>query len=170
MTVPLSTIKAALKIDYSDDDTELVRLRESAWSFIERSTQLVLSPTAQTLYLTKWEDILLPVHPFRSVTSVQYTYDGNVLVLSASSWWIDRTDMMPVLKWIDKPQIDPNTAITVTYSAGFDQLPGELTHCIIALVGAWYSNPEALQPVAMQQVPMSVQWILDTMSVRSAMR
>ena len=44
MTVPLSTIKSALKIDYDDDDTDIVRLREAAISLVERRTQLLLSP------------------------------------------------------------------------------------------------------------------------------
>jgi uncharacterized phiE125 gp8 family phage protein len=170
MSIPLSTIKHALKIDYSEDDTELVRLREAASAFVSRSTQLILTRSAQSLQIAAWTDVLLPLHPFQALTSVQYVEGGVTVTMPSTGYWVDRTDEMPVLRFIDKPTIDEHTVISIRYEAGYNELPGEITHCIIALVGAWYSNPEAIQPVSMQQVPMSVQWILDTMSVRSAFR
>jgi hypothetical protein len=49
-------------------------------------------------------------------------------------------------------------------------VPAEIVHCVIALVGAWYNNPEAFQPIGLSAVPMSVTYILETMSVRSMLR
>lgn len=170
MSVPLSTIKNALKIDYSDDDSELIRLREAAASLIQRETQLVITLSSQTMYLAAFTDVTFPLHPFNSVSSIQYYTAGDITTLSGTNWYIDRTDALPVLRFIDPPSFDENTAITVTYNAGYSELPGEITHCIIALVGAWYSNPEAIQPIGMSEVPMSVRWILDGLSVRSKMR
>jgi hypothetical protein len=53
---------------------------------------------------------------------------------------------------------------------GHDTLPDPLTHCVIALVGAWYNNPEAFQPIGLNVVPMSVEFILDTYQARSPLR
>jgi len=172
MTVPLSTIKAALKIDYADDDAQLIRLREAAWNHIERRTQLSLSVRNHSVFLSSWEDSLLPVHPYAGIVAINYT-DATTLSnasLAAADYWIDTTEPMPRVRFINKPAIAPNTAIEVRYSAGFVELPGELTQAIISLVGAWYSNPEALQPTGMTSVPLSLEYIIDSFSVRSMIR
>ena len=49
-------------------------------------------------------------------------------------------------------------------------IPTDLTHCVIAIVGAWYNNPEAFQPIGLSVVPMSVEAILDMASVRTVLR
>ena len=172
MTVPLSTIKSALKIDYDDDDLDLIRLREAASALVERRTQTVLSPSTRTMYLADWSDTLIAEHPFNSISAVEY-YDGtnSKTTFPSSSYWIDRTQgPIPVLRFLDAPGIYPGTAITVTYNAGYTSVPNELVHVIIALTGAWYNNPEAFQPIGLQTVPLSVQFILDNISTRSNIR
>jgi uncharacterized phiE125 gp8 family phage protein len=172
MTVPLSTIKSALKIDYSDDDADLTRLREAAISLIERRTQLSLSPSAQTLYLAWWKDTLIPGYPFVSLTAVTYYNASNVLTtVPAGDYWVDRTDgPMPIIRFLESPAIYEGTAISVNYTAGYSAVPNEIVHCVIALVGGWYSNPEAFQPVGLSPVPMSVEFILDQVAARSPIR
>jgi len=172
MTVPLSTIKSALKIDYDDDDTDIVRLREAAISLVERRTQLLLSPQTSTLYIARFTDTLLPAYPYSSLTSVVYTNNLNVTTtMPATDYWVDLTDgPMPVLRFLDYPGMYEGTAITVTYSAGYSSVPNELTHAIIALVGGWYNNPESIQPISLQTVPLSVEYILANISTRSNLR
>ena len=172
MTVPLSTIKSALKIDFDDDDGDLTRLREAAISLIERRTQLVLTPQSLPLYLASWTDTMIPGYPFSTVTSVSYQNASNVTTtLDSSKWWVDRTDgPMPIIRFLDSPVTYQGTAITVTYSAGYSTMPNEITHCVIALVGGWYNNPEAFQAIGLSTVPMSVEFILESISVRSMLR
>lgn len=173
MSVPLSTIKSALKIDYADDDTELIRLREAAWALIERRTQLTLSPSTLQLYLAAFNDSLIPGVPFTAVSSVTYIDGtGATQTLAATEYWIDRTDgPLPRIRFHGvKPIMKSGTAITVTYTAGFEAVPNEIVHAVVALVGAWYNNPEALQPIALQSVPMSLEFILETLSARSLVR
>lgn len=172
MTVPLSTIKSALKVDYDDDDKELVRLREAAISLIARRTQLILAPSSELLYLARWRDTMFPGYPFTSVTSVTYYDSGNVLTtMPASQYWVDRSDgQIPVIRFLETPGIYEGTNITVTYAAGYSVLPNELVHAVIALVGHWYNNPEAAQPVALSTVPLSLGYILDQLSTRSNIR
>ena len=172
MTVPLSTLKSALKVDYDDDDKDLVRLREAAMSLIERRTQLSLSPTTETLYLARFEKTLVPAVPFVSLASVQYRNEANVLTtMPATDYWIDRSEgSIPVLRFLQAPGIYEGTNITVTYTAGYSSLPNELVHAVIALVGHWYNNPEAAQPIGLSTVPLSLGYILDHLSTRSNLR
>jgi uncharacterized phiE125 gp8 family phage protein len=172
MSVPLSTIKSALKIDYTDDDADLIRLREAALDLVERRTQCYLSPQVRQMYLAQFTDTLIADHPFNSVSSVQY-YDGsNTLVsMPSSGYWIDRTGgPMPVLRFLDHPSIYEGTAVTVTYNAGYSTVPNVLVHAVISLVGGWYNNPESVQPIGLSTVPLSVEFILDGFSTGSRIR
>ena len=172
MTVPLSTIKSALRIDYDDDDLELVRLREAAISLLSRRTELLLYQQTATMYLADFSDTLLSSYPFTSLTSVVYKDGSNVTTtMPATDYWVDLTDgPIPVLRFLDKPGIYEGTAITVTYSAGYSSVPNELTHAVIALTGAWYNNPEASQPISLAVVPFALEYIIEACSVRSGIR
>jgi len=170
MTVPLSTIKDALKIDYSDDDAQLTRLRDAAWAHIERRTQLVLTQASLTMFIADFKrDVLLPRHPFVSLTSVTYT-DAAGGSVALSDFWVDKTEPMPMLRFLVRPEVKEGTAVSVVYVAGYTEMPGEIVHAVISLVGAWYSNPEALQPTAMTSVPLSLEYIIESISVRSLIR
>lgn len=172
MAVPLSTIKSALKIDYDDDDKDLLRLREAAVSLIERRTQLLLSPSSETLYLAKFTDTMIPSAPYVSFSKVTYTDQAGASVdLPGTDYWIDLSQgSMPVLRFLQTPSFKDGTNIVVTYSAGYSVLPNELVHAVIALVGHWYNNPEAAQPIALSTVPVSLGYILDHLSTRSNIR
>lgn len=172
MSVPLSTIKSALRIDYDDDDTELVRLREAAISLIERRTSLTLTPQTLYLYLSQFKDTLVPGSPYTSATSVTYKdVSGSTITMPTTDWWIDQTDgPMPMLRFLQVPSIKDGTAITFTYLGGYATLPNEVTHAVIALVGGWYNNPEAWQPIGLQAVPFTLEYIIEAISNRSPLR
>jgi len=172
MSVPISTIKTALKIDYSDDDTELTRLREVASMVVERRTQLKLQPGTESLFLADWTDTMIPVVPFNAITHVRYYNTANVLTtMTATDYWLDQSDgPSPVIRFKAYPSIYEGTTIIVTYTAGYSSIPDPLVHCIIALVGAYYNNPEAVQAVGLSTVPLSVEFILDHWSTNSRIR
>ena len=172
MSVPLSTIKTALKIDYDDDDTDLIRLRDAAASMIERETGLKLTPQAQPLYLAKFADTTVPFVPFTSVASVTYYDDSNALTtMPSADWWIDRSEgPLPVLRFLEFPSIYEGTNITASVNCGYSQLPNEIVHAQISCVGHWYNNPEAFQPIGLSAVPMSLQYIIESFRVREMMR
>ena len=37
---------------------------------------------------------------------------------------------------------------------------------MISLVGAWYNNPEAMQPIALQVVPLGAQFMLEHLRLK----
>ena len=170
MTIPLATIKSALKVDYDDDDRDLTRLREAAMSLISRNTQLALTVESYLLYLTQWRDTVFPLAPFVSVTSVKYTTGAVVTTMPTSSYWVERSDALPKLRFLDVPGIDVGTAIIVTYSAGYADLPPEVTHAVISLVGHWYNNPEAAQPISLSTVPLGLEYIMRSISTTASFR
>lgn len=172
MSIPLSTIKSALKIDYSDDDATLLLYREAAEELVERETGLYLSPLARQMYLARFEDTLVPLLPFNSITKVEYIDSANASVqMPSADYWVDRSDgPAPILRFLEKPAIYEGTNITVSADCGYNAIPNALVHCIIALVGGWYNNPEAFQPIGLNAVPMSVDYILSSYRARSFIR
>lgn len=172
MSIPLSTIKSALKIDYSDDDTTLILYREAAESLISRETGLSLSPADRTMYLASFTDTAVPFLPFIQLKNIAYTDTaGNPQTLDSAKWWIDLADgPIPIVRFLDQPAIKEGTNITATVNSGYQEIPNELVHCVIALVGGWYNNPEAFQPIGLNAVPMSVDYILASYRARSFLR
>jgi uncharacterized phiE125 gp8 family phage protein len=172
MTVPLSTIKSALKIDYSDDDSTLILYREAAEELVERETGLYLSPLVRQLFLARFEDTVVPLLPFTSVTKVEYQNAGNVnTIMPATDYWLDRSDgPAPILRFLEAPATYEGTNITVSVDCGYNAVPNTLVHCIIAIVGGWYNNPEAFQSIGLSPVPMSVDYILSSYRARSFIR
>lgn len=170
MGIPLTTIKSALKVDYDDDDRELTRLREAAMSLISRNTGLALEPASYELYLVEWRDTLFPAFPLSSLTHVKYTTGGVLTTVPAADYWIDRSDAMPMLRFLEKPALDEGTAIVVTYVAGYADMPPEVVHAVISLVGHWYNNPEASQPITLSTVPLGLQYILDSITTKVGFR
>jgi hypothetical protein len=63
MTIALATIKAALKIDYTDDDTELERIRDAAVAWVENYCGFALSSATRTMYLREFKDTVFAVQP-----------------------------------------------------------------------------------------------------------
>lgn len=172
MSIPLSTIKTALKIDYSDDDADLIRLRETAKVFVEKRTGLALQPRTEYLFLSTWTDSLIPVAPLLEIQHVRYQNSANAQTeMPVADYWFDRTEgPLQMIRFLKTPEIYDGTVITFTYKAGYNNIPDPLVHAMIALVGHWYNNPEAAQPIGLQTVPMSVEAILDMYSIRSQLR
>ena len=173
MSVPLSTIKNALKINYDDDDTDLIRYRIAATEVVEKRTGRNLSVKPEILYLSAFADCAIPAVPFVGATSVTYTAtDGTASTLSSSLYWIDYTvGPIPYIRFLAGcPSIKDGTAIAFNYNAGHDGAPEPLVHCIIALVGGWYNNPEAFQVVGLSQVPLSVEFIMSMYDARNMIR
>mgnify|MGYP007071582128 FL=1 len=172
MAVSLATVKAALKIDYSDDDTELTRLIGVATSWVERYTGLTLTQASRTMFLREWKRTVFAVQPYVSLTSVAYTdpSGGAITMTSGTDYWVDTSEDLAALEFINTPAIKEGTLATVTYVAGYTTEPNEVVQAIVSLVGLYYNNPEAAQPVGLVVVPLGAQFMLEHLRVRGPFR
>ena len=162
MAITTATVKAALKIDYSDDDSELSRLIAAATAWVERYTNVGLSSASRSIVLASWTPAYLPVDPFTSLTSVTYFDTSNAIAtMPSTDYWVDRSGQLPVIHFLEEPELYEGTQITVNYVAGYSTEPADLVQAVIAIVGLWYNNPEAAQPIALNAVPMSAMFLLE---------
>ncbi len=168
MTIALATIKAALKIDYTDDDTELERIRDAAVAWVENYCGFALSSATRTMYLTDWKDTVYAVQPWTATLSIAYNDpSGSGQTLGASDYYNDRSGPVTILRFKEAvpPKQDESLAV-VTYTAGYATEPNEVVQAVISLVGAWYNNPEAMQPIALATTPLGAQFMLEHLRLK----
>jgi uncharacterized phiE125 gp8 family phage protein len=170
MSIQLSTIKLALKIDYSSDDSELIRIRDSVITWVETYTGLSLSVKDQTDYTWYWTRKRLNSDPFIAVESVTYYNSANVLTtMAAADYYLDRSNPPSIyIGFAESPSVYDNTQIMINYTTGYGQIPAHIQQAAIAIIGHWYNNPEMASPVSLQEVPMSAKFILDTIRTQNS--
>lgn len=166
--IALSTIKKALKIDYTTDDQELLRIRDAAFSFIEEYTGLKLQSSVKTQYINYWMRTALAL-PFNSMTTVKYTNStGTIVTMPSTDYWVDRScEPNYYLNFLEYPDIKEGTDIELKYSIGYAVVPKEIEQVAIGLIGAWYNNPEATAPINLSVVPLSCMFIMDNMRAKA---
>jgi uncharacterized phiE125 gp8 family phage protein len=168
MTIALATIKAALKIDYNDDDTELERIRDAAVAWVENYCGFALSSATRTMYLTDWKDTVYAVQPWTATLSIAYNDpSGSGQTLGASDYYNDRSGPVTVLRFKEAvpPKQDESLAV-VTYTAGYATEPNEVVQAVISITGLWYNNPEAAQPIGLSAVPLGAQFMLEHLRLK----
>jgi len=164
--VTVAQIKTALKIDYTDDDAELERLRDAATAWVERYTGLRLSFETRTAKLRSWGRYCFQDDRVSSISSVTYVLDDATETMPSDDYWLDDSGELAAIEFLEEPARDDGTLITVTYVSGYESLPREVVQAIISIVGHWYNNPEAAQAVGLQEVPLGCKLMLEHLRIR----
>jgi uncharacterized phiE125 gp8 family phage protein len=171
LPIPLDVLRTRLRVEVESDDVDLAVLCVAAGEMIERETGLGLQAVSRTQSIREFSRFIPRVQPMSAVTQVRY-YDlsGVRQTLSATDYWIDDTEPLYALEFDTTVVAKENTTIEVTYTAGFTTVPQALQQCIVALVGAWYNNPEALQVAQLAEVPLAYKAIIAQYSVQVPFR
>lgn len=168
MSIAISTIKKALKVDYSTDDQELIRIRDAVVAFVQNYTGITIETTTKSQYIGYWMKTRLVESPFVDMVSVKYTdVAGVVQTMPSTDYFIIREHMPSIfINFSEYPSIKTNTEIQINYKVGSPVMPADLQQLIISLIGHWYNNPEAGAPINISTVPLSAQFILEHMKVK----
>jgi uncharacterized phiE125 gp8 family phage protein len=166
MAISTATVKSALRIDYSDDDAELTRLIAAAVAWVENYCGFRLTSASRTMKLREFRRTVLAVQPVTLITSVTYTANAGAVTMDAASYWLDTSETLAAIEFLDAPSIDEGTLITVTYSAGYATEPNEVVQAVISIVGSWYNNPEAHAPTLLSPTPLGAQFMLEHLRIK----
>lgn len=169
MSVTLTQIKQALKIDYNTDDQEILRIRDAAVAFVEEYTGVSLSPQKYTQYIDEWNKTFLVHAPLVQINSVKYYNSSNALTTMSDYFLIRKDDPSIYINFSDKPGKALNTEIEINYTAGYAAVPASIQQLIIALTGLWYNNPEGVSPISLQVVPLAAQMIMDEIKIKGTL-
>ena len=171
LPIPLDVLRTRLRVEVESDDVDLAVLCVAAGEMIERETGLGLQLKARTAYIRKFGRFIPPIQPLSSITQVLY-FDstGTGQTLPATDYWVDNTEPLHALEFDTSVVPKENTTIQIDYQAGFQTIPQALQQCIVALVGSWYNNPEALQVAQLAEVPLAYKAIIAQYSVQVPFR
>jgi uncharacterized phiE125 gp8 family phage protein len=169
MAISLSTVKAALRIDYTADDAELTRLIAAAVSWVEYYCGFALTSATRTMYLTDWKDTAYAVQPWTNTISIVYNKpDGTGSTLGASDYYNDRSGPLTILRFKEAvPDKQSESLVVVSYTGGYSTEPNEVVQAVISLVGSWYNNPEANAPTQLSAVPLGAQFMLEHIRLKA---
>jgi uncharacterized phiE125 gp8 family phage protein len=166
----LDNIKAELRIETADDDALLSRLITDCLAIVELDTGTAIRERTETLWMSRFADVMLPIVPFLQVEAIDYVRDsdGTTVTVSASDYWIDRSiGRFALVRFKRTPSGVREGTVRIAYKVGGGAVPEGLTRAVVALIGHYYNNPEAAAPVSLVEVPLSYRFVIEAYSVRS---
>jgi len=163
--VTLTEVKEQLRISGSDDDDLLNRLIIAATDYTENVLQRALIEGTCDLYLNRFPfrddiPIAIPLPPLISITSIKWIDNQGVeQTWSNTLYTVDTDQDYCALVYPNENESYPSTrsfpkAVHIEYQAGYadsaaspvdeaDNVPSEIKHAILLLIGHWYENREA---------------------------
>lgn len=170
--VTLDEAKSHLRVTSDDSEDDLIETYiRAATNHVERTLGISLMERTYALTLDAFTDAIeLPRGPVAEVVSVEYVdEDGVTQTVSTDDY---TTDIGGVRNWIVRNSaaswastLDAVNVVTVTYVAGYDELPEEysdLKQAILLLIGHYHANREAVTDRSMAVVPMAVDSLCQT--------
>ena len=163
---PLTTaeVKTHLRIDHANDDDYIDTLIIAATDYTETVCSRSLIQGTFDLYLDAFpvdscESIWLPSPPLISITSIKYYDDLDVeQTWSAAEYEVDTDHPYKGHVYPARTYTWPNArnfhkSVHIEYIAGYDDsgaspedladnIPQELKHAMLLLIGHWYENRE----------------------------
>jgi len=152
------------------DDAQLVGFRAAAHGHAEHYTQRAFG--SQTLELALDEFPAGPIEllrgPVSSIASIKYIDQSGVeQTLSDTLYTLDNYGLqcwaVPAVDTDWPASMAVANAVKVRYVAG--DLPGAVRSAMLLMAGHLYANRESSAPTALQELPMGVKALLDTVKV-----
>ena len=144
----LEEVKLHLRInpgDTSEDIDILAPLISAAREYCENYCGKSLAEQTITVYSEMSGTLALPRGPVISVDSV--TVDGETVEYTA--------DVRRGTVTVNKP------GATITYTAGYEEVPCLVRQAMLLLIGHWYANREATAQSAPAEIGMAVRAMLN---------
>jgi len=164
--------KTWMRVDTSDEDTLIGSLAAAARAYVEMCTSRQLITATWVLKLSEFPsgDIVLPIFPLQSVTTIKY-YDNNDVEQTWSSSLYDvDTAMEPGRVRPASGQDYPSDFrghtddIEITFVAGdgnaASDVPDGIKAAINIIAANWFENREANTPIGLTPVPLSIESLI----------
>jgi uncharacterized phiE125 gp8 family phage protein len=166
--VTLGEAKAHLRVTHAEDDTYITHLITVARTHAERYLGGAIPKQTWVWTLDAWPvfPVDVPKPPLVSVVSFSYTDSAGITHdVSASDYTVD-TENMPGRIYYEPPAaaLADIKGVRIEFEAGYksaDDIPADIRHAILLLVGHWYENREDVAPDRLTIVPRCVDALLN---------
>ena len=161
-----------MRVDTSDEDTLIGNLASASRAYIELSTgrQFITAPWQYKVStFPAGVDLVLPISPLQSVSSITYvdtdsvtqTWDSSLYTVDTAS---DVGRVRPIYDE-DYPIVRGYADdVTVTFIAGYGDaatdVPDRALTAIKLLAANWFENREANTPISLQAVPSGLETLI----------
>ncbi|WP_072392092.1 head-tail connector protein [Hyphomicrobium sp. CS1GBMeth3] len=154
--VTVAEAKAHLRIDGAAEDILIASLIVTSRLHVEAALGFALITQGWRLTLDTWPEggeVLFPLRPIRSVTSVTIRDEsGSSVTVSSSSYLLDGQALRPRLVSRDGTWPKPGqraNGIEIAFEAGIgdeaEDIPQPIRHAILLLVAHWYEHRDPLE-------------------------
>lgn len=152
--ITLEDVKSHLAIAHSDEDSYLTSLINVATAHIDgpNGAGIALMPQLwRATYDRVPSSFVMRFGPVRTIVGIKV---GDEVIDPSTYRFDPDTQILNMVSPI-------NATVKVEFDAGHDSVPEDLLHAIRMIVGHLYANREAVSTVAMHDVPMAVEAILN---------
>lgn len=165
--VSLAEAKAQCRVRHSEEDAFITRLIEAATAHVEQALSISISEQTWRLNLDTFKDeIILPRGPIISVDAFTYLDDAGISQPVGAIYTEDLTGDRPRVTLSDGeswPSVyDAPSAVAIEYTAGMTNVPPDLLHAILLLIGGWYEQRVSVSDKASKEVPLAFEALLQT--------
>lgn len=145
--VTVEEVKRRIRVDFSDDDTDLGLMIAAARDHAEKYCNTRFASQIVEMKCDSFCDFArLPEAPVSSVASISYVdTDGATQTLATSVYELraDGLEAAIVLAYGKQwPAIQPKSRITVTAVVGYDEAPAAVKHAILLFIADAYEVRE----------------------------
>lgn len=164
--------KTWMRVDGSDEDTLIGSLAAAARAYIEMATSRQCITATWVLKMDNFPagDIVLPIFPLQSITSIKYYDNNDVQQTWTSSLYDVDTAMEPGRVRPASGEDYPSAVrghsddIEITFVAGdgdaASDVPDGIKAAINILAANWFENRESNTPIGLTPVPMSLESLI----------
>jgi uncharacterized phiE125 gp8 family phage protein len=165
--IALEALKLHLRVlpGQDEEDSLYEAYLETAAQQVENYTGKCVIARPVEFYTDEAEDVMLPIGPVNSITSVQSFTGGVYTNVSASDYRVDLIGNTPRFKWVNKPSIDDNAynGVKITANVGYSTVPAPMLQAMRLLVSLYDDNrSEGSAPVMVHVIPEGVHRLLSS--------
>jgi uncharacterized phiE125 gp8 family phage protein len=165
--IALEALKLHLRVlpGQDEEDDLYESYLDTAARQVENYTGKCVIARPVEFYTDEAEDVMLPIGPVNSITSVQSFTGGSYTNVSASDYRVDLIGNTPRFKWVNKPPIDDNVfnGVKITANVGYATVPAPMLQAMRLLVSLYDDNrSEGSAPVMVHVIPEGVHRLLSS--------
>lgn len=169
LPVTLEEAKLHLRVDGDEEDSLIESLIAAAVSHIDGWTGILGRAVAEQTWRQDFDSfgctMRLALGPVSEIVSITYRNEaGQVATVADSNYALVTDGVGPRVYW-DKSFSAPGSlyeqgAVSVTYKAGYAEVPAAIKVAILLMVSGWYENRESVSERDLKVVPFAVESLL----------